>query len=134
MTMRKDLKEYPEEYAAWKAKRAAYARSRYHAKKNDAAYVQKKRESNLKSWYKTYPINRLDPKKVEKNRAQQREYYHKRGKFIRKEKRNDARRAAVSVGEIQQKHVEQIKWDSPSRQGASGTSSADVFGAPSVAK
>lgn len=92
MTMRKDLKDHPVAFAAWKAKRAAYARSRYHAKKNDPEYIEKKRASNRKTFKNRYPKLRSDPERVEQYRAKQREYYHTRGWLIRKIKRNEKRR------------------------------------------
>lgn len=94
----KIIKNNPVAFAAWKAQRAAYARAKYHASKADPEYLEKKRASNRKTWRKRYPELRKD---VEAYRAKQREYYHRRGKFIRMEKRRDARRAAVSLGEAQ---------------------------------
>lgn len=100
--MPKNLKNNPEAFAAWKAKRALYANVRYHALKTNPEYVEKKRASNRKTWRKRYPKLRED---VEAYRAKQREYYHRRGKFIRMEKRREARRAAVSLGKTQQDQI-----------------------------
>lgn len=92
------LKDDPKAFAAWKAKRALHAKVKYHALKTNPEYVEKKRASNRKTWRKRYKELRKD---VEAYRAKQREYYHRRGKFIRMEKRRDARRASVSLGKAQ---------------------------------
>jgi len=97
MTMRKDLKDHPAAFAAWKAKRAAYARARYHEKKSDPEYIEKKRASNRKTFKKRYPKLRANPEQVEQYRAKQREYYHTRGWLIRKLNKN-AKRHKQEVG------------------------------------
>lgn len=94
----KIIKNNPVAFAAWKAKRALHAKVKYHALKTNPKYVEKKRASNRRTWRKRYKELRKD---VEAYRAKQREYYHRRGKFIRMEKRRDARRAAVSLGKAQ---------------------------------
>lgn len=91
MTMQKNLKDHPAAFAAWKAKRAAYARARYHALKADPEYLEKKRASNRKTWRKRYPKLRANPEQVEQYRAKQREYYHTRGWLIRKINRKNAK-------------------------------------------
>ena len=98
MTWHTELRKHPVAFAAWKAKRAARARARYHAKKNDPSYVEKKRASDRKNFKKRYKKARADSERVEKYRAKQREYYHARGWLIRKINRKNAKQHQQEVG------------------------------------
>lgn len=67
-----------------KQRLALAAKLKYRVKRNDSAYMDRKRELNrqwMKKWY--YEV-RKDPEFLPKFRAKRREYYQRAGKALRK--------------------------------------------------
>lgn len=72
-----------------KQRRALAAKIKYRAKRNDSAYMARKRERNRKWMKKRYYEIRKDPEFLPKFRAMRREYYQRAEKAFRKARKEN---------------------------------------------